>query len=85
MTLIAKRTIKERPDDLPQESIMDQRLNESVELFETETHKDIDGNDVLIPKSIGTFTLAVLERDKAALLAQIALIEKRIAAINESF
>ncbi len=52
------------------------------ELFDNITTKDIDGNDVVIPKSIGKFTLSQLNRNKTILEAQLKNIQDKIDAIN---
>lgn len=70
MTIIAKQINQEVVD------------NGYYELFTTETVKDINGNEVVIPRSIGQYSLAQLEQEKAQYLSQITNIEEKINAIN---
>ena len=62
-----------------QESIVS---SEYYELFTTETVKDIDGNDVEIPRSIGQYSIANLEMEKQNLLNAIASVEEKLAIIS---
>lgn len=61
-----------------QESVVS---SEYYELFIVETVKDVDGNDVEIPRSIGQYSLAQLESEKTNYLNAIAKVEEKIAAI----
>jgi len=70
MSLIAKQINQEVVD------------NDYFELFTIETVKDIDGNDVTIPRSIGQYSLAQLEQEKQSYLTAIASIEEKETAIN---
>ena len=56
--------------------------NGMYELFEEQVVKDVKGNDVTIPKSIGTFSLAQLEQERENYQARIADIDKKIKAIK---
>lgn len=56
--------------------------NGMYELFEEQVVKDVKGNDVTIPKSIGTFSLQQLNADKQRYLDMITSIEEKITAIN---
>lgn len=69
-------------------NIIAKQINQEVvdngyyELFTQETVKDIDGNDVVIPRSIGQYSLAQLEQEKANYLTAIEGVDEKIAAIN---
>ena len=52
------------------------------ELFIEETVKDIEGNDVTIPRSIGTYSLQELEREKSFHQATIEELDLKINAIK---
>lgn len=56
--------------------------NGMYELFEEQVVKDVKGNDVTIPKSIGKFSLAQLEQEKKSYQARIEDIDKKIEAIK---
>ena len=70
MTIIAKQINQEVVD------------NGYYELFTTETVKDIDGNEVVIPRSIGQYSLAQLEQEKENYLNAIKSVDEKITAIN---
>ena len=53
------------------------------ELFVVQTVKDIDGNDVQIPQSIGSFSIPELESQKTSYQSEIDKINEKIKAINE--
>ena len=73
-------------------NIIAKQINQEVvdngyyELFTTETVKDIDGNEVVIPRSIGQYSLAQLEQEKANAIynheTYIAGLDEKINAIN---
>ena len=66
-----------------EETAMVQPINPVyVELSVIEIVKDRNGNDVEILKSIGTFSVTDLEREKENLLKHVIEIDARIAAIN---
>jgi len=56
--------------------------NGQYELFTTETVQDVDGNEVVIPRSIGQYSLAQLEQEKANYLLAIASVDEKISAIE---
>jgi len=51
-------------------------------LFITTTVKDVNGKDVTIPQSIGTYSALDLENQKNSYLAEIAKIDEKISAIE---
>jgi len=57
--------------------------SDRFELYTVQTVKDINGIDVQVPQSIGTYSIAELESQKASLLKEIDLIDEKIDAINE--
>ena len=69
-------------------NIIAKQINQEVvdngyyELFTTETVKDIDGNDVTIPRSIGQYSLVQLEQEKQNYLNAIDSVDEKIEAIN---
>lgn len=62
-----------------QESVVS---SEFYELFVTETVKDIDGNDVEIPRSIGQYSLAQLNQEKTNYETAIVKVEEKISVIE---
>lgn len=56
--------------------------NDYYELFTTETIKDIDGNEVVVPRSVGQFSISQLENEKLNLQNAITEIDNKISAIN---
>ena len=56
--------------------------NGYYELFTQETVKDIEGNDVIIPRSIGQYSLSQLEQEKKNYQDAILSVEEKISAIN---
>lgn len=70
MTLIAKQVNQEVVD------------NGYYELFTQETIKDINGVEVVIPRSIGQYSIAQLEQEKTNLQNAIASVDEKIEAIN---
>ena len=68
--------------------IIAKRINQEVvdngyyELFTEETVKDINDVEVTIPRSIGQYSLAQLEQEKANYLTEIAIIDEKISAIE---
>lgn len=68
--------------------IIAKQINQEVvdngyyELFTQETVKDIEGNDVIIPRSIGQYSLAQLEQEKANYQNAIASVDEKISAIE---
>lgn len=56
------------------------------ELFNKETVKDINGNDVVIPRSVGSFNLSQLEQERANAISShenyIADLDSKINAIK---
>ncbi len=52
------------------------------ELFTNETTKDVNGEDVIIPKSIGKYSLAQLERMKAEAQGLVNSAQAKIDAIG---
>jgi|GEM_PF-3574224 len=56
--------------------------NDRFELFIVETVKDIDGNEVQIPKSLGVFSKQDLQNQKASYEREIEEIDKKLNAIN---
>jgi len=56
--------------------------NEYFDLFAIETVKDINNEDVQIARSIGRYSKAQLESEKASLEAQISEIDKKLEAIK---
>lgn len=52
------------------------------ELFTPETVKDVNDEDVTIPKSIGFYSLSELNAEKARLETMLASIEEKITAIQ---
>jgi hypothetical protein len=60
--------------------------NGYYELFTTEILKDIDGNEVEIPRSIGQYSLAQLEQEKSNAITNhetyIESLNEKITAIN---
>lgn len=68
--------------------IIAKQINQEVinngyyELFTEETVKDIEGNDVTIPRSIGQYSIAQLEQEKANYLSAIEGVDEKINAIN---
>lgn len=68
--------------------IIAKQINQEVvdngyyELFTQETVKDIEDNDVIIPRSIGQYSLAQLEQEKENYLNAIESVDEKIAAIN---
>ena len=56
--------------------------SDRYELFTTTTVKDVNGKDVTIPQSIGTYTIAELENQKLSYTNEIAKIDEKIAAIE---
>lgn len=69
-------------------NIIAKQINQEVidngyyELFTTETIKDINGNDVTIPRSIGTYSITQLEQEKQNYLSAVSGVEEKISAIN---
>ena len=57
-------------------------ISQSFELFTTETIKDVNNKDVIIPRSLGHFSLASLEAEKNQYNTMIASVDEKIAAIN---
>jgi len=62
---------------------IEQTNNGYYELFVEEIVKDINGNDVTIPRSIGQYSLPQLEQEKQNYLNVITSIEEKITAISE--
>ena len=60
----------------------EQAASEYYELFTTETTQDVNGNEVVIPRSIGHYSVAQLESEKASYQNQIAEIDNKISAIE---
>lgn len=60
----------------------EQTVSEYYELFTTETVQDINGNEAVIPRSIGHYSVAQLESEKASYQNQIAEIDNKISAIE---
>ena len=56
--------------------------NDIYELFKIVEVEDVEGNKVNIKKSIGTYTIDRLNRDKERFNSQIDEIEEKITAIN---
>ena len=69
-------------------SLTAKQINQEVvnngyfELFTQETLKDINGKNVIVPRSIGQYSLEQLEAEKENYNNAIASIEEKIAAIN---
>lgn len=69
-------------------NIIAKQINQEVvdngyyELFIQETVKDINDNEVVIPRSIGQYSLAQLEQEKASYQNAIISIDEKIEAIN---
>ena len=57
-------------------------LDKRYELFTTETVKDINDIDVQIPRSIGRYSLADLQREKEMLENQLDQVNSKIEAIT---
>ena len=68
--------------------IIAKQINQEVvdngyyELFTQETVKDIEGNDVIIPRSIGQYSISQLENEKKNYQDAILSVDEKIAAIN---
>lgn len=60
----------------------EQQNNDLFELFNTVTMTDVNGNDVSVLQSIGHYSVAQLEQEKANLQNAIASIDEKIDAIN---
>lgn len=58
--------------------------NESgrYQLFINKTIKDINDNDVVIPESIGTFSIDDLNNQKNYFLSEIVKIDEKLTAIG---
>lgn len=56
--------------------------SDRFELFTTTTVKDVNGKDVTIPQSIGTYTILELENQKKNYLTEIAKTDEKIEAIK---
>lgn len=56
--------------------------NGYYELFIQETVKDINDKEVIIPRSIGNFSIGQLNAEKSNLQNQIAEIDNKISAIE---
>jgi len=52
------------------------------ELYVNETVKDINDNDVVIPKSIGRYSIADLNNQKNYFTSEITKIDEKLAAIG---
>lgn len=61
---------------------IEQENNSYFELFTEETVKDINDVDVVIPRSIGHYSLAQLEAEKQNYLNAITSVEEKISAIE---
>ena len=59
------------------------QAQDRYELFVVQTIKDINGIDVQVPQSIGTYSIAELEAQKVSFQEQIDKIDEKIEAINE--
>jgi hypothetical protein len=57
--------------------------SDRYELYTVQTIKDINGIDVQVPQSIGTYSIAELEAQKVSFQEQIDIIDEKIKAINE--
>lgn len=68
--------------------IIAKQINQEVvdngyyELFTRETVKDVEDNEVIIPRSIGQYSLAQLEQEKENYLNAIKSVDEKITAIN---
>jgi len=56
--------------------------SEYFNLFVVETVKDINDKDVQVARSIGRYSKAQLESEKASLEAQIGEIDKKLEALT---
>lgn len=56
--------------------------SEYYEIFTVEKVKDIDGNDVDIPRSLGQYSLVELENQKNSFLAEVAKLDEKIDIIK---
>lgn len=54
-----------------------------IEFFKTKVVKDVKGNDVEIPESIGVFSKEGLLREKEDLLTRLADIDEKLKAFSE--
>ena len=52
------------------------------ELFTPETVLDVNDQEVIIPKSIGSYSLADLNAEKTRLETQLAIVVEKITAIQ---
>ena len=57
--------------------------NEYFELFVIDTIKDVNDNEVQVARSIGQYSVAQLENEKAMLETQIDEIDKKLEAIKK--
>lgn len=56
-------------------------MNLSYKLYTVETLKDVNGNEVQVPKLIGNCSIEQLESQKNSYLAMIADIDEKLKAI----
>jgi hypothetical protein len=54
----------------------------TFELFTTVEMTDVEGNKVSVLQSIGTYSVAQLEQEKAMYQLQIASVDEKLDAIN---
>lgn len=53
------------------------------DLFEEETVKDVNDNDVTIPKRIGNFSLEGLKKQRIEAVKRLSEIDKKIEVVEE--
>lgn len=52
--------------------------NQEISLFDNDTVKDIEGNNVLIPRCIGVYSIKWLNEEKENLIKQIQEIDRKL-------
>ena len=68
--IIAKQTNQSQPS------------NEYFELFQPAKGVDLEGNEIDVLQSIGSYSIAQLEQEKTSYQQMITSIEEKITAIN---